>query len=175
MPSSKNKFSKNIVPSDFTLSLALVDLFPVLFFGLGSIFFGLILKDITFIVGAVLCTLSGLIKVLWKFVVVLKKKNVWWMFLQMRIVMPISFILMLCGLIISIVTSNNFYNDVFKLFINIPTLIFYSLGVIGIICMVIFCIKLDSSSSKDNWIEQFTNGISQLLIFIGTLIAFLNK
>ena len=171
----KNKISKDIVPSDFTLSLALVDLFPVLFFGLGSIFLGLILKDYTFLIGAIICTLSGLIKVIWKFIVVLKKKNVWWMFLQMRIVMPISFILMLIGLIISVITINDFYNEVFKLFINIPTLVFYCLGIIGIVCMVIFCVKLDSSSSKDNWIEQFTNGLSQLFIFIGTLIAFLNK
>ena len=99
--SNKPKMTKDTIPENFTLSLAFVDSLPVLFFGGSMILIGLLFGSPLFLIGAALCFWAGAAKVLWKIIVVTKKKNVWWMFLQMRIVMPIGFLLMLLAVIYS--------------------------------------------------------------------------
>ena len=49
------KMTKDTVPEDFTLSLALVDALPVLFFGASMILIGIMFASSLFILGAVLC------------------------------------------------------------------------------------------------------------------------
>ncbi len=169
----KQTISKDMVPEGFSLSLALVDSLPVIFFGLASIILGLSFSSIIFIVGAIITFISGLIKVIWKIIVALNKKNIWWMFIQMRIVMPIGFIIMIIGFIIACFSSS--ISVFFSSLLNPICLIFLILGFIGMIMMVVFAIKLDSSNPKSNWIEQICNGISQACFFIGFLIAFLLK
>ena len=70
----KNKINKNTIPNDFSIKLVLIDAFPVLFFGLSGIFLGLILNNFLFYIGATICMLSGILKVLWKFIVAKKRK-----------------------------------------------------------------------------------------------------
>lgn len=69
----KNKINKNTIPNDFSIKLVLIDTFPVLFFGLSGIFLGLILNNF-FYIGATICMLFGILKVLWKFIVAKKRK-----------------------------------------------------------------------------------------------------
>ena len=69
--------TKDTVPENFTLSLALVDALPVLFFGGSMILIGLLFKSVLFMIGALLCFWAGAAKVVWKVIVVTKKKNVW--------------------------------------------------------------------------------------------------
>ena len=169
----KQKISKNIVPEGFTVKLALVDSIPVIFFGLASIILGLSFSSITFIIGACITFLSGLLKVIWKIIVATRKKNIWPLFIQMRIIMPIGFLIMVIGFIIS--CFNNDMNIFFNSLLNPICIIFLALGLVGMAMMVVFAIKLDSSNPKSNWIEQICNGISQACFFIGFLIAFLLK
>ena len=169
----KQKISKDIVPEGFSVSLALVDSIPVIFFGLTSIILGLSFSSITFIIGACITFLSGLIKVIWKIIVSTRKKNIWPLFIQMRIIMPIGFLIMVIGFIIS--CFNNDMNIFFNSLLNPICIIFLALGLVGMAMMVVFAIKLDSSNPKSNWIEQICNGISQACFFIGFLIAFLLK
>ena len=53
--SNKPKMTKDTIPGNFTLSFALVDALPVLFFG-GSIFLiGILFGSPLFLIGAALC------------------------------------------------------------------------------------------------------------------------
>lgn len=70
----ENKINKNTIPNDFSIKLVLIDALPVLFFGLSGIFLGLILNNFLFYIGATICMLSGILKVLWKFIVAKKRK-----------------------------------------------------------------------------------------------------
>ena len=82
--SNKPKMTKDTIPENFTLSLAFVDSLPVLFFGGSMIVIGLLFGSPLFLIGAALCFWAGAAKVLWKIIVVTKKKNIWWMFLQIE-------------------------------------------------------------------------------------------
>ena len=165
---NKSKMTKDTIPQDFTLSLALVDALPVLFFGGSMILIGLLFGSPLFLIGAALCFWAGAAKVVWKIIVVTKKKNVWWMFLQMRIVMPIGFLLMLLAVILNRNAID--LSAVFAAVISLPSVLFFAAGVIGMALMGVFAAKLDSADVRSNWIEQLTNGVSQAAIFIGILL-----
>ena len=162
----RKKMTKDIIPEGFTLSLVIVDFIPVFLFILTIIIFT---KKTYFnyliVIGGFICFISGFIKVLWKLIVVLEKKNVWWMFIQMRIAMPIGFSMFLLGFILGWKNfSNNFYNAPFY------SRFFFTLWVIGMSLMSALAIKLDSSDPKAKWIEQITNSISQCFLCIATYL-----
>ena len=168
--SSKPKMTKDTIPENFTLSLALVDALPVLFFGGSMILTGLLFGSPLFLLGAALCFWAGAAKVLWKIVIVTKKKNIWWMFLQMRIVMPLVFLLM----ILAVILNRNAINlpAVFAAVSSLPSVIFFAIGVTGMVLMGVFAAKLDPADVRSNWIEQLTNAIAQASIFTGLLLFF---
>lgn len=164
----KQKMTKDIVPENFTLTMALVDALPVIFFGLSMIAISRIFGSVLFLIGAIIVFLSGALKVLWKVIVALKKKNIWFLFIQMRIGMPIGFILIIVSLFVDAAKIS--LPGIGTALISFPSVIFFAIGLIGMIMMGVFAKKLDSSDSKTNWIEQLTNGIAQLAIFIGILL-----
>lgn len=168
--SNKPKMTKDTIPKNFTLSLGLVDALPVLFFGGSMILIGLLFGSPLFLIGAALCFWAGAAKVLWKIIVVTKKKNIWWMFLQMRIVMPLGFVLMLLAVILNRNAIN--LSAVFVAIVSLPSVIFFVIGLIGMALMGVFAAKLDSSDVRSNWIEQLTNATAQAAIFVGTLLLF---
>lgn len=105
-----------------------------------------------------------------KIIVVTKKKNVWWLFLPMRIVMPIGFALMLLAVILGRKTIR--LSAVFAAVISLPSVAFFALGVAGMVLMGVFAARLDSSDVRSNWIEQLTNTAAQAAIFVGILLLF---
>lgn len=166
----KAKITKDSVPEDFSLSLALVDAFPVLFFGGSIILISLLFHNMLFFTGAVLCFWAGAAKVIWKILVVTKQKNIWWLFLQMRIVMPAGFFLMLLSVLLNLSKIN--LPAIWKTVTSFPSVIFFVLGIFGMISMGVFTAKLDSGNVRANWIEQLTNAVSQFFFFIGILLLF---
>lgn len=168
--SNKPKMTKDTVPENFTLSLALVDALPVLFFGGSMILIGLLFRSVLFLIGAILCFWAGAAKVLWKIIVVKKKRNVWWMFLQMRIVMPAGFALMLLAVLLNRdkIAVSAFLSSV----VSLPSVIFFAIGAAGMVLMGVFAAKLDPSDARSNWIEQLTNAAAQAAIFTGILFLF---
>lgn len=164
----KPKMTKDVVPEGFTISLALVDAIPVLFFGASMIVISFLFSSKLFLFGALLCFFAGAAKVLWKIIVVLKKKNVWWLFMQMRILMPIGFVLMLAAAIIN--RSSISFPGIWAGITGFPQVIFFGLWLLGMVLMSVFAKKLDSSDVKSNWIEQLTNGIAQVCMFLALLI-----
>ena len=166
--SSKPKMTKDTIPEDFTLSLAVVDAFPVLFFAGSMILIGFLFSSPLFLAGAGLCFWAGAAKVLWKIIVAARRKNIWWLFLQMRIAMPIGFVLMLLAVILNLKAID--LSAVLAAVISVPSVFFFAAGIVGMILMGIFASKLDSSDLRSNWIEQITNALAQAAFFIGILL-----
>ena len=94
-----NKMTKDTVPEGFSVVMALVDLIPVVFFGLSAVRAGRLFQSALFVTGALICLLSGVVKVLWKLIAAVSRRNIWPMFVQMRIFMPVGFLLLLAALI----------------------------------------------------------------------------
>lgn len=166
---AKQKMTRDTVPEDFTLSLALVDGLPVLFFGGSMILAGVLLKSWVFLLGAGLCLFAGAAKVLWKIIVALKRKNIWWLFLQMRILMPIGMVMMIA----SAAVGSGDWAMIWQEMCSLPAAGFFCAGLAGMVLMLVFAFTLDSSNVKANWIEQLTNGIAQAAFFIGLLTVVL--
>ena len=164
----KNKINKNTIPEGFTLGLVLVDALPVLFFGASAVVISILFNSGLFLAGALLCLIGGAGKVLWKLIVVLKRKNIWPLFIQMRVLMPAGFLLMIISLILN--RGRLHFAAIIAGMLSFPSVLFFALGVIGMALMIVFSVRLDSSDLKSNWIEQFTNGIAQAAIFIGLLL-----
>lgn len=162
--------TKDSIPQDFTLSLVLVDALPVLFFCASMILIGIMFRSSLFVFGAVICFWAGAAKVIWKLIVVTKKKNVWWLFLQMRIAMPAGFLLILLSVILRSKTID--LGSLLSAVLSLPSVIFFAAGIFGMILMGVFASKLDSGDLKANWIEQVTNAVSQFLIFMGILFVY---
>lgn len=162
----KNNVTKDVVPNDFTLSLALVDAIPVIIFCLNMIIVGKTIDSSLFIFGAILCLWAGLAKVIWKIIVVLRKKNIWFLFVQMRLVMPIGLLM----IIVSLLLNRNVISSLLIKITNMPSLLFLIFGLLGMGLMVIFGFTLDGTKTKNNWIEQTTNIIAQLCFLISLMI-----
>ena len=165
---NNNKKSKNEVPQDFTVGLAAADAVPVLFFGGSMILAGLLFASKIFLFGAFLCLFAGAAKVLWKFIVALKHKDIQFLFMQMRILMPIGLISMISGIIIN--RKNIAFSTIGEAALSFPPVLFFSLGLIGMLAMTVMMFTLDSRSKKSNWIEQTVNSAAQISFFIGLLL-----
>lgn len=124
-----NKMTKDTLPQDFSLGLALVDAVPVLFFGATAIVAGTILESPLFVVGAIISFISGAVKVLWKIIAALKKKNIWWMFVQMRITMPIGLLVLIAGFVSAIKHTD--FSLLLHTVASLPYIIFFALGLLG--------------------------------------------
>lgn len=170
MSDNKPRITKDTVPQDFTLGLVLVDAIPVLEFGAVAILMGILMHNPLFMAFAILCFLSGFVKVLWKLIVVTAKKNIWPLFMQMRIVMPASFLGMIAAMIIN--RKNVGFQAFLQAIVSFPSVIFFGIGLFGMVLMMIFAFKLDSSDVKANWLEQITNSIAQASILVGIILLF---
>ena len=153
-----NKITKRTIPAGFSVSLALVDLIPVVCFGLSAVRVGSLFSSTMFMICAGICLIAAV-----------SQKNIWSMFVQMRILMPVGFLVMLAALIVD--RGNLSGAAIFAGLTDFPACVFFGLGVLGVILMMIFALRLDSSNPRANWLEQGVNGIAQMCIFIGLLLV----
>ena len=163
----KNKITKDTVPEGFTVAMAAVDLIPVIFYGLSCIRIGLLFHSTLFIVGSLISLISGIVKVIWKFIAAVSKKNVWLLFVQMRVLMPLGLILSIVGLIVD--RAKYTVRAVFDAVIGLPACVFFGVGVVGMVLMTVLAFKADSSNPKVNWAEQAINNVAQICFFVGLL------
>ena len=160
--------TKDTVPQNYTLGLAIFDAVPVILFGLASWLLWQMTGSAVLLIGGVICFAAGLLKVLWKFIVVLQKKNVWPLFVQMRIGMPAGFMLMLIGFLIACFTKNMslFWSGLLR-----PApILFVIIAILGMIAMIRCSAKLDSADSKANWIEQTCNTVAQSAFLMAMVV-----
>ena len=152
---------------NFTLSLALFDALPVLFFSIAILLIGLRFRNVIFFIGAMLCSLAGCGKVLWKILLAGSGKDFQILNRQMRVLMPSGFVGMIAGLIIGrhVIDFSVLRSEIF----SFPAVVFFAITVIGMICMSVFAVKLDGTKAKNNWIEQITNAVAQGCFLAGVL------
>ena len=167
--SRKNKITRDTIPEGFGVPLALTDMIPVVFFGLSAVKLGSMLHSGLFIAGALICLVSGVVKVLWKLIAAVSGKNIWPMFVQMRIAMPIGFLLLPAALIAE--RANLRGEAILAGLLGFPACAFFGAGALGMILMMIFAFALDSSDVRSNWLEQSVNGAAQICFFVGLLLV----
>lgn len=167
--SGKNKITKDTVPEGFSVALALTDMIPVVFFGLSAVRIGSLFHSGLFIAGALVCLASGIVKVLWKLIAAVSRKNIRPMFVQMRIAMPIGFLILIAALITD--RAKLGAEAILAGLCGFPACVFFGIGAIGMLLMIIFAFALDSSDSRSNWLEQTVNGAAQICFFIGLLLV----
>ena len=139
--------------------MALVDLIPVVFFGLSAVRVGRLFQSALFVTGALICLLSGVVKVLWKLIAAVSRRNIWPMFVQMRIFMPVGFLLLLAALIAG--RAKLCSAAILTGICGFPACVFFALG----------ARRLDSSDPRANWLEQGVNALAQICIYIGLLLV----
>ena len=161
--------TKDTIPQDFTLGLAMFDTVPVVFFGIACWLLWRMTANPLLLLGGICCFLSGMLKVLWKVLVVIKKINVWPLFVQMRMGMPAGFLLILIGFVFSCFRKDMgaFWQAVRQ---PLP-LLFMILMAAGMTAMIVCSSKLDSSDVKANWIEQSCNSIAQGAFLLAMLLT----
>lgn len=164
----KAGINRNTVPENFTVGLALFDALPVFFFGIAVILLGVLLHSATFFLGALLCFAAGAAKVIWKLIVVLKQKNVWWLFVQMRYLMPIGFVLMITGVICQ--WGDPDFHYILRSACEFPVSVFLLIWLFCLILMGVFGAVLDSTKVRSNWIEQITNCVGQFSFLLGVIL-----
>ena len=49
--------------------------------------------------------------------------------------------------------------------------LFFLAGALGMILMLVFAFRMDSSDPKVNWMEQTVNSLAQIRFFIGLMLA----
>ena len=163
--------NKDIVPQDYTMGLALFDAVPVILFGASSIMMFRMTSSILVLLGGIICFITGMLKVLWKIIVVKKQKNVWPLFVQMRMFMPLGFCIMFLGCVIGFITgkASRFF---FVMSFPLPIL-FWIISVFGIFGMIICAKRLDNIKASSNWIEETCNTMAQGAFLISMHMAFI--
>lgn len=166
---ARKRMTKETIPEGFSVPMALVDLIPVVFFGLSAIKVGSLFHSTLFMAGATICLLSGVVKVGWKLIAAVSQRNIWPMFVQMRVLMPVGFLAMLVALVVDRAGLNG--KAMLTGLTGFPACIFFLAGAFGMVLMTIFAFRMDSSDPKVNWTEQIVNGLAQLCFFIGLLLV----
>lgn len=165
---SKKENKNKQIPEGFTLSMALVDCLPVIFF---SVSFGILASRFDseiFRIGVCLVILAGLLKVGWKLVIALFQKSISFLNLQMRFVMPIGFLLILISLFVD--HSKWSWAAISRHVTSLPASIFFLGGIIGIVFLIWSAKHSNSKDAKANWKEQIINSFTQFCIMMGILL-----
>ena len=166
--SSRGDRQGDSVPVGFTLSMALMDCLPVAFFGVGAGVLATRFDSTLFRVGVVLVVLAGVLKVSWKLVLALARRDARFLNRQMRYLMPVGFVLALVSLVVD--RAKWSLVAVLAHVTAMPSLLFLVAGVAGMFLMGWFARHLDGRDAKANWREQAVNGISQLCIMLAIVL-----
>ena len=166
---AKDTITENTVPQDYTMPLALFDAVPVILFAGACFLLWQMSQSIFILLGGVICFVSGMIKVLWKILVVLQKKNVWWMFVQMRKCMPAGMTLILIGILALCLDKDK--SAVIASFLHPLPLLLLVVSLAAMACMIVFSSKLDPAKARSNWIEEICNTIAQGAFLLAVLLA----
>lgn len=157
------------VPEGFTLSMAVLDCLPVLFFSISAVCLAERFPSVLFRVGIFLIILAGSLKVSWKMVIALSEKNIPILSGQMRVLMPLGFVLCILALFLN--HAGWSFDSVLHHFIRLPSLIFFIMGIAGIFVMIWFAATKDRLDARSNWKEQAVNGVTQFCIMIGIFLS----
>ena len=161
---ARNRMTRETIPEGFSAPMAFVDLLPVVFFGLSAVKAGNLFHS-----GLCGSLLSGVVKVGWKLIAAVSQRNIWPMFVQMRVLMPVGFLTIFAALIVDRAGLNG--EAMLAKLSGFPACLFFLAGALGMILMFVFAFRMDSSDPKVNWMEQTVNSLAQIRFFIGLMLA----
>lgn len=148
--------------------MAVTDMLPVLFFSISVAVLSGRIESVLFLAGAALVITAGTLKVLWKFVLALGKKDVPFLNRQLRYLMPAGFALLAAGLIVDRDCWSA--KAAMEYIFSFPAGIFFLLAAVGIGCMIWFAGHLNGRDARSNWIEQGTNALTQFFLMMGIVL-----
>lgn len=166
--SSRGDRRGDSVPEGFTLSMALLDCVPVAFFCVSVGVLATHFDSALFRAGGVLIVLAGVLKVTWKLVLALARRDVRFLNRQMRYLMPVGFGLAVIALVVD--SAEWSMDAVLAHVAAMPSLLFLVMGLTGMIIMAWFASHLDGRDAKANWKEQAVNAITQLCIMLAIVL-----
>jgi uncharacterized membrane protein YfcA len=156
------------VPEGFTFSMALLDCVPVAFFCIGASVLATRFDSPLFRVGIALVVLAGALKVSWKLVIALARRDVRFLNRQMRYLMPVGFALAIASLAVDRARWSP--AAVLRHATSLPSLPLLVAGIAGMLLMSWFARHLDGRDARANWREQMVNAISQLCIMLAIVL-----
>ena len=154
-------------PQDFTLSLALVDTLPVLFFACSMALVARRFASVLFCLGAAVIVLASCGKVLWKLLLGLRKQNVPWLnryFIPCQIS---GFVLILLSLVLKFRVIR--WGSLLARLTHFPSGILFLLWLCGMGCMSWYRKNRFDNSLKANWTAQLINTVTQGALLLGML------
>jgi hypothetical protein len=164
-----NAADSQTVLKGFTVKLAAMDALPVLFFSGSATILSIRFPSVLFRIGALQVILAGALKVSWKFIIALARRNIIFLNRQMRCIMPAGFLLIVLALIID---KMKWSPDVLaSKVVSFPSIIFFIAGTAGMVCMSAYARIFSGTDARANWIEQWTNTVAQACIFLGVLLC----
>ncbi len=159
----------------FTVGLALLDAVPVLFFSFTGIIIGLAASSPIILIGAVLCVLGGLCKVIWKLLLGLGKGNFQALNKAFIPFMGVGFLVYVGGIVYAFVKGALNAKTIAKKMAKFPSNILLAIGagLMGAMGKVKNAQSRDdfNKDAKKNWLAECVNGSAQLCIFLAVLFA----
>ena len=151
----------------FPVSLAIVDTIPVVLFSAAVSVLSGKLHSFVFLIGALICILSGGGKILWKLINAINGKDIHILGAQLRYLMPSGFILMGIGAAHS---QQDTLHSLLNAAIHPPAVFFFALAILGLVLMVVCARRFDRRDLKGNWMEQGFNILAQGCVLVGVLL-----
>ena len=154
----------------FTIALALVDVIPVLSFGISMVIIASRFHSPLFMIGAGLSVLAGCCKVAWKMVLGITKKDLKWLNKPFVPMQATGFLLMLISFILGFGTIN--WANVGAAIIGLPSLLFFAawLGLMGFMGWYRKN-RFSNNDAHSNWTAQIINAVGQTCLLLGILFA----
>ena len=154
----------------FTIWLALVDAIPVLSFAFSMIIIADRFDSNIFRCGAVLSVLAGCMKVAWKLILGIWKKDVRWLNKPFVPMQSTGFLMMVIAIIAS--SGKIDWAAVGAAIISLPSLPFF-IAWIGLMGFMGWFRKhkFSNEDARSNWTAQIINAIGQTCLLLGILFA----
>lgn len=157
----------------YTLGLALFDAVPVIVFLLSGIVIYTMFRSQVFLIGVLSAFAGGLSKVIWKLIIVTRKKDVTWLTKAFWILMSGGFGIMLLSVIIAAIAdpAGGTLAGLWHGLTMHPAWIFFLTGFAGMCLMGYLGAHMDASA-RSNWIEEAVNTLAQTAVLIGVIIVY---
>ena len=154
----------------FTIGLALVDAIPVLSFGISMVIIASRFDSIVFGAGAILSVLAGCMKVAWKLILGIWKKDVRWLNKRFISMQSSGFLMMMIAIIAR--SGKIDWPSVGSAILGFPSLLFF-IAWIGLMGFMGWFRKhkFSNEDAKSNWTAQLINAIGQTCLLLGILFA----
>lgn len=153
----------------FTLALALVDAIPVLLFGASMILVASRFGSPLFIIGAVLSTLAGCCKVLWKLILGIWKKDIKWLNKPFVPMQAAGFLFILISVAVGFGKIQ--WAAVGAAVLGFPGVLFFLIWIAAMGAMGWYRKNKFDNSAKANWTAQIINCIGQAALLIGIVLG----